>query len=484
MVQTQYHELTEAEAQPIANRGCNKRLRFISKLSKRWRMILLGITVSLLVVIVAYLCLILAYVAAVLWKANRLPDRSESQYSLYKNTRFEACTATPSPNFNCSIFTDDWTHPPNGSHYSLWRYGRAVIFGPPENWCEAANCFNGWKIVPSMPRHSAFSLTALLIWAQLCFTALSILWELYKTLSSPNKCTGPGLWDWFFLLKDVVTLGFWVVGFASLLGDVSSAAPVSIVAWLSICNLWIGLHYHPWSCWSVFVRYPRMKKTLFWMLNVVILFHWAAIVHAVRVYWEFYHFGKASGTGRAGRYSIRKYDCLEAQINSALGTSSCSAESPCAESAFFTSPDYHSHRVMMVLLTVYSAIAMASLVAFAAGIIFLVLLLILHRWAPGSIRRPVRSGWLPERDKTGGRVASYQLILTFYFALAGVVFGAYILAQGYLNWDLERIQHGGEGTMVWNPSCTAVHVGISPEWYYIDLEEDRWLPMVKMWFNA
>lgn len=160
-VQCRYHELTEAEAQPIANGGCNKRLRFISKLSKPWRMILLGITVSLLVVIVAYLCLILAYVAAVLWKANRLPDHSESQYSLYKNTRFEACTATPSPNFNCSIFTDDWTRPPNGSHYSLWRHGRAVIFGPPENWCEAASCFNGWKVVPSTPRHSAFSLTTL-----------------------------------------------------------------------------------------------------------------------------------------------------------------------------------------------------------------------------------------------------------------------------------------------------------------------------------
>lgn len=37
---------------------------------------------------------------------------------------------------------------------------------------------------------------------------LSILWELYKTLSSPSKCTGPGLWGWLFLLKDVVTLGF------------------------------------------------------------------------------------------------------------------------------------------------------------------------------------------------------------------------------------------------------------------------------------
>lgn len=483
MIQTQYHELREAEAQATTNGDCSKRLRFISKLSKPWRMILLGFTVALLVVIVAYLCLMLAYVAAILWKANRLPDHSESQYNLYKNTRFEACAATPSPDFNCSIFTDDWTRPPRGAHYSLWKHGRAVMFGPPENWCDVAGCFNGWKVVPSTPRHSAFSLTTLLIWAQLSFTALSILWELYKTLSSPNKCTGPGLWDWFFLLKDVVTLGFWVVGFASLLGDISSAAPVSIVAWLSICNLWIGLRYHPWSCWSVFVRHPRIKKILFWTLNAVVLFHWAATVYALRVYWNFYHFRNVSDTSRAGD-NILKYDCLEEQISSAPGTSSCSAESLCAESAFFTNPDYYSHRAMLVVLAAYSALATTSLTFFAVGMFVLVLVLSLHRWAPESIQRPVRSGWLPKRKETGGRIASYQLIFTCLFALAGVVFGVYFLAQGYLNWDLERIQYGGEGTIVWNPNCTAVHVGISPEWYYMDLEEDRWLRMVKMWFNA
>lgn len=478
MVQTQYHELTEAEAQPPANDGCKKRLRFFSKLSKPRRMVLLGITIALLVVVVAYLCLILAYVAAVLWKANRLPDRSELHYNLYRNTRFEACAATPSPTFNCTIFTDDWTRPPPGAHYSLWKHGPAVIFGPPENWCDVASCFNGWKVVPSVPRHSAFGVTTLLIWAQLCFTALSILWELYKTLSSPNKCTGPGIWDWFFLLKDVITLGFWIVGFASLLGDTSSAAPVSVVAWLSICNLWIGLRYHPWSCWSVFLRHPRMKKVLFWILNVVVLFHWAATVHALRVFLNFYHLGDV------GKHNIHKYDCLEDQISSAPGTSSCSAESLCAERTFFTSPDFHSHRVMMLLLFVYDGLAIENVVAFAAGITFLVLMLALHRWAPELIQRPVGKGWLPERNETGGRVASYQLILTFFSALAGVVFGAYILAQGYLNWDLERIQYGGEGTIVWDPNCTAVHVGISPEWYYMDLEENRWLRTVKMWFNA
>ncbi|KAG6365357.1 hypothetical protein INS49_006967 [Diaporthe citri] len=465
MVETQYYELTEAEAQPTTNGGCKKRLRFMSKLSKPWRMALLGVTFALLVVIAAYLCLILAYVVAILWKANRLPDRSESHYNLYKNTRFEACRATPSPHFNCSIFTDDWTQPPDGAHYSLWNHGRAVIHGPPGNWCDAASCFNAWKVVPSTPRHSAFSLTTLLIWAQLCFTALSILWELYKTLSPPNKCTGPGFWDWFFLIKDAITLGFWVGGFASLLGDISSAAPVSIVAWLSICNLWIDLRCHPWSCWSVFVRHPRIKKTLFWMLNVVVLSHWAATVYALRVYWEFYDFTGAPDTGRVRKYNINKYDCLEDQLSSAPGTSSCSAESLCAESAFFTSPDFHSHRAMLVLLVTYSAPAAASLIFFAVAIVALVFLLSLHRWAPQIIQRPVRSGWLPKRSKTGERIASFQLIFTFFFALAGVVFGAYILAQGYLNWDLERIQYGGEGTIVWNPNCTAVHVGISPEWY-------------------
>lgn len=124
------------------------------------------------------------------------------------------------------------------------------------------------------------------------------------------------------------------------------------------------------------------------MLNVVVLFQWAATVYALRVYWNFYHFGDASGTDRTGKYNLRKYDCLEGQISSGPGTSSCSAESLCAESAFFTSPDYPSHRVMRVLLTVYGALATESLVVFAAGIIILVLLLVLHRWRQILFRDP------------------------------------------------------------------------------------------------
>ena len=167
MVHAQYYALSQAGAHPASNHGCKKCLRMISKLSNRWRLVLLGATIALIIVIVAYLCLALAYMAAVLWKVNRLPDRIESNINLYKNTSFEACMLSPSPQVNCSAFTEETARIPSGSDYNGW-------LNHPGNWCDVVSCFSGWEVVPSTPRDSAFGLTCLLIWTQLYFTAPSV----------------------------------------------------------------------------------------------------------------------------------------------------------------------------------------------------------------------------------------------------------------------------------------------------------------------
>ncbi|KAH7320689.1 hypothetical protein B0I35DRAFT_477256 [Stachybotrys elegans] len=454
------------------------RLKGIAKFSKRHPMVR-WVAWALFALSAAMQVLLIVYGVILIAKRDALPE--PEHFDLYKNTRLEDCMTSPPSQANCS-FVEEWSRPQPGPGQTFHWVARAP--SGVRGWCDFASCFQGWKIIPSLPRDSAFTLTPFSIWFQLNITAINVLWNVCQSMSPIKKCKGPRAVDWGFAVFSLASVIFWAVQLSSLIRNPRVATPISLVAWITTWNLSISMGFHPWSCWSVLRDY-RVKRAVSGFLGILTLLQWCGTIYGLRIHWDFYHFD-ARMTGRAAeRYSIDKYRCSESQLASAPGRTSCSAEAICSKNGLFDSPDFVVNQASTVTIFLYTGIVFYAVVVYAAMMILSAFQETVSRWFQDTQERLAEKGWLPESGYMSHWVAAGHLGLNGGLSIVSLAYGLVMLATRNLNWNFGNLEVGGMGTITVDGNCTAMHVGMSPEWYYIDVEEyGQWRRFAQMLLNA
>ncbi|KAF4438681.1 hypothetical protein F53441_12754 [Fusarium austroafricanum] len=405
-----------------------------AKMSAKKRLVFRCVVWFGLLAAVGFLGYIFAYH---LMAVIKIPDHTSANtpaFTLYKNSQFESCVKkTPQRPINCTLLEADLddTRYPNldwigqqnrhhfmsGPEYQITNDAR----DPKPSWCDLASCLDGWKVIPSTPRQSAFRLTAMKAWMHLLTLAVPVLWTINKMLSAPKKCNKIDPRDWIVLIWEVGQAGFWWWGFGTLVSNPDTAEPVSLVAWVSTWKLATSIRFHPFSCF--FNRDSKTRRGIIVGLNVLTFIQWAATIHALRL---------------QDKGPAQKYDCLAAGIASAPGSSTCTAERLCSTTWLFQNPDFMSEgnetSLKFYEIMMYYQIVIYPLLT-AAEVFTLVL---------------NKSGW-----QKGFQVM--QLVLFLFGGYLGLVYSAPYFTSP--DPKLPSAIKGGLATVAYDYNCRAVHVG-------------------------
>ncbi|KAJ5982072.1 hypothetical protein N7451_012172 [Penicillium sp. IBT 35674x] len=237
------------------------------------------------IVIASYIVLVLAALNIIAIIGNLVyllvnsNTSTDSEFSLYKNTRFKDCAAVVPDASNCSTILAAWMKDSGsglGAYYA--DLGRFYILQTEiiaENkvsydWCQTVSCFNGYTVIPSSANDSAMGITALNGWWFVILSAWTTIWALRKTSPwfHPNAKTEPcrgwrglGIIDWVLIVYHLCgpIIGWWV-SFADFIIIPVPRPTLSLIAWLTTWNYSSLLQYHPYSC--IFGRLPRISRTL------------------------------------------------------------------------------------------------------------------------------------------------------------------------------------------------------------------------------
>ncbi|KAF5008994.1 hypothetical protein FDECE_4757 [Fusarium decemcellulare] len=414
-----------------------------------------------LIATVCFLGYIMVYVIMATIKGSESTDVNTPEFTLYKNSQFASCVQrTPQRAVNCTLleanlnkrrYADlDWIghrdhhHFMSGPGYQITNDAR----DPRPSWCDLASCLDGWKVIPSTPRDSAFGLTALRAWTNLLIVAFGVLWTINKMLSRPKTCKRYNPVDWSVLIWGFGQLGLWWWAFGTLVSNPNAAEPVSLAGWVSTWNLATSFRFHPWSCF--FGQDSKTRRGLVIGLNVLTFIQWAATIHALRL--------------QDTRNSMQKYDCLSSGIASAPGSSTCTDEQLCSTTWLFQNPDFMSEdnetSLMFYKIAVYYQIVLYPLIAGAEACDLLVFK---GRWQKG-----------------------FQLFRLALFLVGGYL--GIVYAIPYFTSSDPKLPseiEGGLATVAYDFSCRAIHIGISPTYAYLDMNAfARSFRIVRMWFNA
>ena len=387
---------------------------------------------------------------------------------------FENChgTSAPATTANCSsikaILQEKNTPGAVAAlgHSYLSQSRNSTNNSPDYGWCEIIGCFNDFKVIPSMPRPSAFWTTALEAWDLTAITFFVSFWQLnklhkaiYSDKTSPCKRIE---WDtWIILLWDLTSFIWWCVGFGRFV-TIPTRYPVpSMLGWVALWKYSYMLRYHPFGC--VLRRSPRTAHILQWTLIAL-----ATLVWVASAYICVYSFQSAENH----HSPFSAYDCLPSRIMDAPGTSTCSAEKICSKDTLFSSytfifPHQFMQGYMNLTATFGTLSATALYMVCVAGIFPLTAYMI----KGGSLRK-----W---RKRVAARLD---------FGLAGGIGAASVgyTAYGALTLvdAIRAFQYNREGPVVFYWDCNALHVNVSPWRYYLDVDYDRAIRLAKMWFNS
>ncbi|KAJ8128063.1 hypothetical protein O1611_g5571 [Lasiodiplodia mahajangana] len=402
-------------------------------------------------------------------------EPSHPKFELFKNSRFEECSYRVPDAANCTAILDIISHSTDAldQHYlsrghipvtSQWRGSHENEF----DWCTTASCFNGYKVVASSVRPSVVGLTNFGIWSNVNVTAVVFLFTLLKRY-----------WDIVFFRKyDVVcygsfrdigfmngavliyTLGtsiiWWWINYAQFLRDPVPNTTLSIYAWTTAWLLASNLHYHPFSCFLG--RVPCLKRMLQWLIALITVAQWGATIHVLVV-------------GRRDFFPNpdihQGYDCSETMIAEALGTAQCSSQMLCSDSALLANVPF-SWGVSEQFITISSVAYFALISAFALQPFILTTLCFRRSWS---------SSWSEEFKRCDlGPIAGP--------AVAGIFGVVYSVLAARVGLRLLTLANR-EAPIVADPFCNAVHVGLSPWRYYLDLDiNNRALRIARSYFNA
>jgi hypothetical protein len=436
--------------------------------------IILSVPLYMLIVIQVALTGIMVYSATS--AISDYPRPEDPDFSLFKNSRFEDCLlSTPTNDVNCTWIYDSALKAPlrlpgtvsDSPHFmtELIYYNDAndIFSGGTEEWCRLTRCLSDFKVVPSSPHPSAYGFTGLDAWFALNFMGLTGAFTIKKILHkkhSRDTCKGPALDDWCLIVVDSVHLALWWFNFSRLAVAPEHSPPVSLYAWVTPWRRMFSLYYHPYSCY--FQGDSKWKQALISMFALVTAMQWIATIYATSL-----TFTRVNGLPHLVFLPdvFAQYDCLEDQIETAPGSTTCSPDQICSKEWLFGDPGFSRQDVTLTMYIIQMYYFLVFLYMSVAGLFTLMTLWNPARWAHNiQIKLPK------------------IFVLSVIVAVAGaLMFGfgaAIILGAGW--GKLNR-----EGTVAYDLDCHALHVTISPWRYYMDVSDvTRPLRILKTYFNA
>lgn len=430
-------------------------------------------------VITAYIVLVIAAIniAAIIGLLIYLlvnPNTStDSEFALYKNTRFKECAAVVPDASNCSTILAAWAKDDNygnGPYYaSLGRYYIMNTKVTAENkvsydWCQTVSCFNDYKVIPSSANDSAMGPTALKSWWVVIINAWGVVWNLRKTSPwfRPNPgsahCRGLrelGIVDWGLLIYSLAgpVIGWWVSFADSVINPVPWPT-LNAIAWLTTWGYSSTLLYHPYSC--ILSRVPRIARVLPWIFGVAAALQCGASLYIAET-------DEAMSGGTKKIYD--SYTCLAAQVAAAPGTSTCSAEEICSKSWLFSAPYFimpgdvgkglpFGLCVSALVFAIVVPVVFASMKIFSSTEI--------------SFKRYYKM-WSP--------LIWLSLLALVTVFIAGV---DYPIELGQA-WN----QRKADALVAYDVECQVAHVALSPWRFYMDVDKySRALRVVRLWFSV
>lgn len=283
----------------------------------------------------------------------------------------------------------------------------------------------------------------------------------------PSRCKGLTSLDWTLNVYQLCSQGFWWYSAAKFITSPDDQALVSLISWVAPYRYTFGLFFHPYSC-----RLKDKPKTQ------LILVYCVCIFTAIQMFATLYIFCK-----NLPRYQQRNYlknldsdffyHCLEDQIQNTPSFSPCSARELCSKAWGFDGLGSFgaSSPITMYLIIFLSYFFISLLLAFP---------LIVHSWW----RAVAGSGKAGELT-----VTTPKSVIRFCFLMINLQFSIYGILMTISSVTgivlLLRNVNAPNGTIVYDPMCRALHVGVSPWRYFLDVSDtSRVLRLTQLWLSA
>ncbi|KAI6779283.1 uncharacterized protein J7T54_001013 [Emericellopsis cladophorae] len=415
-------------------------------------------------------------------------DESSPDFALYKNSRFHECVNTTPESVDCTLLQgnaiDMSTEGDEQNHFLIdmvfHDYQNNTTEHPTYTWCEVVSCLKDFKILPTTLRPSALQLPSWKTWFQCNIQAIIAAWAARTWIGAQSRksrsaCKGISIKDWGPAVYTIGATVYWWVDFIRWCTRPDYHAFVSVIEWISTWTLAYKMGYHPFSC--IFKEDSRWRKVLAGILWTTTVVQWVISCYLFSRYWkEFFP---------PSLEFAQRYDCVQSQVASAPGQSSCTPDQLCSIPWLLTNPGWNGWSMEAGSSNFFAqydiANIMLALLFFFSTFTFVSVPLVATATRTYAILRPDRH---PERslfgdlvyfnDEIGGPVISGAVA-----ALVSLCFSALLLGHTPATWNsLNR-----EGPVAYDLDCSAVHVIASPWRQYVDIEYGRALRFVRMWFS-
>ncbi|KAL3474791.1 hypothetical protein BJX99DRAFT_230983 [Aspergillus californicus] len=430
------------------------------------------------IVAVTWLCLVIgainliAIVAILIYTLIKYRATADEDFAFYKNTRFEECAATVTNAVNCTALQEYTNYDGLDYHY-IRGTGLSLGNGSSMAWCDMVSCFNGFKVIPSSVNNRAMSTTPLSGCWLAVVTAMGALWSFRsscplfhsKKAKAKKPCRGIrelGIIDWGFLIWDVCgPLFWWWTSFFLSLARSEPNPTLSRIAWTVSWKYAHLIQYHPY--WCSLSRVRNLRRALPWAFGALAILQWGATFYLVYREWT-------------SSFVDASYNCLATNIPTGPGTSPCTAQQLCSKtwlfaSTYFAVPSDWGVRFPCALFGTSTYVLIVSPIVLA--LVKLIKLV--------QKRQRLRHPYFERSMKDYYHMWSPTVLLAF-FGIGIVAAGSYITAAGIgLRWNRNR----ADAFVAVDYACRAVHVGVSPWRFYLDVGAyARPLRVAMLWFGV
>lgn len=232
-----------------------------------------------------------------------------------------------------------------------------------------------------------------------------------------------------------------------------------MLSWIPLWKYGYLLNFHPYSC--ALRHSPTAALVGKWVLNTLAFVQWVISIYIWNASIDVYS-------------AYPTYDCLNSQVSTAPGSSTCSVEQICSRDLLFQSYDFaFSNEIMDITDTkfaMYVAFMMLSLGAVGRFLIIGVIPVVQYVMGKGTLQE-LKARMYKHDIGYAGSLA--------FASLACIIVGGITTAGAIM-----AFRHGRESSFAIDWTCKTVHVNLSAWRYYLDVEYELPLRVAKMWFNV
>jgi hypothetical protein len=392
-------------------------------------------------------------------------EESRPSFPLYKNTRFEECTRNNTLTPNCTSIIPA-VHQGSGLLVVVERAVLSYSKEDSDGWCAFAVCTRDYKIIPSIPRNSAYRIPAtgyFLEATMIAFAGVTMAKSLFFDEHFAHECKGLGILDWVANAWSMISFLIWWFYVGKLVSLPAYTSSPSFVAWVPTWRTAMTFHRHPISC--RLRHHPTSRRLVMGLLYVLAVLQWVVGLWVLAQNYQ---------------ANVSKYSCLEKQIEDAPGSTQCSPSELCLQDGFFN--DVGFDRSTEGLFAMSLVFGCSSILAISAWLPLLniarVELLIF--WGKRSFVDRRQVGMDPFTP--GRSFRRYLALLPDVCVLLFIL--AFLIALP--RWFKEVWTAGQRnGRLVIDPTCHAIHIALSPWRDYYDVNHaQRALRIMRQWFNS